>query len=572
METPGVPDRRRQTRREEESRLHAIIDHVADGIVIVDAEGTLRFVNPAAEALFGRASRELVGEPFGLPLVASETAEIDVFRRSGEPLVAELRIVEMDWEHEPSLLVSLRDITSRREAEERLHLLIEEQAARWRAEVEERRSRFLAGASTVFDSSLDDRQILHELAVLATAPLAEPASSPLASRATPPRLADWCVIDVIATDGSLRRVAHSHHDRARAPLLAELVERFPPDWERPYPARQALRTGEPVFHPVVTDPLLESLTRGPEHAELLRRLGIGSIIAAPLVARGRTVGVVSFVRSEGRYDEGELALARDLAQRAALAVANTRLYREAQEASRAKSDFLAVMSHELRTPLNAIMGYTDLLSAGISGPLTEVQKKQLERIGASSRHLLRIVEEILNFARMEAGREEIRAERADLRTILSEVEAMVRPLAERGGLAFVADLPAEPLEIETDVGKLRQILLNLLSNAVKFTDEGSVRLQARSGGGVHRIRVEDTGIGISDEHLHRIFDPFWQVEQTTRRTVGGTGLGLSVALRLAELLGGELTVESTVGEGTTFTLVLPDRPPAGAADPAPGFT
>ncbi len=247
-------------------------------------------------------------------------------------------------------------------------------------------------------------------------------------------------------------------------------------------------------------------------------------------------------------------------QRAALSLANARLYREANDANRAKSDFLAVMSHELRTPLNAVMGYTDLLKAEISGPLTEKQVEQLERIGSSSQHLLRIVDEILSYARLEAGRAELQVETVDLRTLFHEVSAMVEPQAAARGLHLEVDDRDEIPVLSTDPGKLRQILLNLLSNAVKFTDEGEIHIGALTDGPAHQIYVRDTGAGIPPDSLTQIFEPFWQVEQGTSRSIGGTGLGLSVAARLARLLGGTLQAQSEPGEGSCFTLFLPTSP------------
>jgi signal transduction histidine kinase len=312
----------------------------------------------------------------------------------------------------------------------------------------------------------------------------------------------------------------------------------------------------------VDDETLASLTRGPEHAALIRRAGLASLLALPLVARGETIGVMLLGCAEDRYDDSEIALGQDLADRAALSIANARLYQEAQHANRAKSDFLAVMSHELRTPLNAILGYTDLLAGEVTGPLSDAQKQQLERIDHSSRHLLQLVEEILSFARIGAGREEVHVERVELGALARDVAAMLRPLAQRKGLGFSVRTPDAPLRLETDVSKVRQILLNLLSNAVKFTRTGEIRLEAARDGVDARLTVTDTGIGIEARNLPRIFDPFWQVEQSTRRTAEGTGLGLSVARDLAALLGGSLEVESEPGRGTTFTLVLPERPPA----------
>jgi len=254
------------------------------------------------------------------------------------------------------------------------------------------------------------------------------------------------------------------------------------------------------------------------------------------------------VNSERARSDAETARAEAEAARA-----------EAESANGAKSDFLAVMSHELRTPLSAIMGYQELLADGITGPINEQQSQQLGRIKASARHLLSLIDEILTFTRIDAGREEVTLERASLASILEPAAEIVEPLARARGLHIEVMLPANPVIVETDAVKVRQMIVNLLSNAVKFTDRGRIILSGDQAGDQLVITVEDTGIGISQDHFERIFEPFWQVEQKATRRAGGTGLGLTVTRRLALLLGGDVTVKSTPGEGATFTVCLPIR-------------
>jgi signal transduction histidine kinase len=230
---------------------------------------------------------------------------------------------------------------------------------------------------------------------------------------------------------------------------------------------------------------------------------------------------------------------------------------EAESANGAKSDFLAVMSHELRTPLAAIMGYQELLADGITGPITEAQGQQLGRIKASARHLLSLIDEILTFTRLDAGRETVVAETFELDRILTDACEIVEPLAEARKLELRIVSPGPGITVDSDATKVRQILVNLLSNAIKFTETGSVTAEAAVRGSSFVLRVIDTGIGIQHDNIHRIFDPFWQVEQKATRRATGTGLGLTVTKRLANLLGGDVDVSSTPGEGTTFTVTLP---------------
>jgi signal transduction histidine kinase len=244
-----------------------------------------------------------------------------------------------------------------------------------------------------------------------------------------------------------------------------------------------------------------------------------------------------------------------------VAIDNARLYEAALAGSKAKSDFLAVMSHELRTPLSAVTGYADLLEAEITGPLTEKQKAQLRLIKLRAQDLLRIIEEVLAFSRMETGRTRIRLERVDLTSLVREVLVVARPLAEEKGLDLLVHLPADPIEVETDQDKVRHILLDLLSNAVKFTERGEIEFAAGTENRSLFFRVRDTGIGIRPEYHEKIFQPFFQLEEALTRKAGGTGLGLAVARRLARLLGGDITLKSAPGKGSDFVVRLP-APPA----------
>jgi signal transduction histidine kinase len=254
--------------------------------------------------------------------------------------------------------------------------------------------------------------------------------------------------------------------------------------------------------------------------------------------------------SERARVEAEIAMTQAEAARA-----------EAESANGAKSDFLAVMSHELRTPLAAIMGYQELLADGITGPVTEAQAQQLGRIKVSARHLLSLIDEILTFTRLDAGRETVVPEPIDLDDALKDAAEIVEPLATAKKLELKTISAGPGSIVESDSTKIRQILVNLMSNAVKFTDTGSVTAEANFLGREFLLKVTDTGIGIQPENLHRIFDPFWQVEQKATRRATGTGLGLTVTKRLANLLGGDVDVTSTPGQGTTFTVRLPVKVP-----------
>jgi signal transduction histidine kinase len=405
--------------------------------------------------------------------------------------------------------------------------------------------RLIDEASRVLSSSLD-----YETTVAAVARLAVP------------KFADWAAVDLLV-DGEIRQLSVAHVDEEKVRWARELNAKYRPLPDAPSGAPKVIRTGEPELIPRVTDDLIVAGARDAEHLKILRALSIHSAIVVPLKARGSTLGAMTLVssRPDLEYDQQSLGVATELARRSAIAVDNARLYRAALAANEAKANFLATMSHELRTPLTAIIGYEELLAEGISGAVTDAQKQQLSRIKVSATHLLSLIDEILLYARVEAGRESVRIEPVVVKGVVDDAIAFVAPMAAERNLV-IRTAPIDPATmIRTDAGKLRQMLLNLLSNAVKFTNRGEIVVTVSERDDAIAFAVKDTGIGIDREDLVHVFDPFWQVEQTTTRKIGGSGLGLSVTQRLARLLGGDVQATSAPFVGSTFTIVLPQKPP-----------
>ncbi len=278
--------------------------------------------------------------------------------------------------------------------------------------------------------------------------------------------------------------------------------------------------------------------------------------------------------SEGRFDrmqqsahvmplgrggaiEGVVAIIQDVTVRVTREEQLREALGQAEVASQAKSDFLASMSHELRTPLGAIIGYMDLLESDMVGPVLPLQKQYLGRVKSAARHLIQIIEEILTFSRVEAGKEPIALEAVDGVALTRNAVELFEPQAATKRLGLHATLPPAPVMLFTDPTKLRQILINVIGNAMKFTDAGSVRIAMTCDAERVTFGITDTGPGMSHDDVGRIFDPFTQLDQSLTRSKGGTGLGLPVSRKLAHLLGGDLVVHSVVGVGTTFTLWLP---------------
>ncbi len=287
--------------------------------------------------------------------------------------------------------------------------------------------------------------------------------------------------------------------------------------------------------------------------EISRVTGVALLIAVTVAVMIASVLIAGRALRDAQLErEGLLARERDLralAERAQL---------EAETANRAKSNFLATMSHELRTPLNAIIGYSSLMREQVAGALNDKQSQQVQRINLSARHLLALIDQILGISRLEAGKDNVFVREVDVRGLVDEAVVIAEPLFHERSLKLVIE-PPPPVVVHTDPDRVRQILLNLIGNAVKFCEQGTITLRVNHYPGQRRIRfeVEDQGVGIAPEHLEHIFEAFWQVEMNTTRRHQGAGLGLSVSRQLARLLGGDLTVSSQVGAGTTFFLDLP---------------
>jgi len=300
--------------------------------------------------------------------------------------------------------------------------------------------------------------------------------------------------------------------------------------------------------------------------------------------RGEPIAIVSVLHDLTKEVEIERlyetlkTLNSELEERIRLATAdiaeqNARLQWQSQEVERAnrlKSEFLASMSHELRTPINALIGYSALLIDGVLGEINDRQRDALRRGRAAAEHLLALINDILDLAKIEAGKMPLHLEDVELRDVIAEVSQQIEPMVRKKALDFVIDIGLECPALHTDRTKVRQVLLNLLSNAVKFTNRGRVTVVARcadAGNGV-RIDVVDTGIGIREKDLQAIWEDFRQVDGSRTREYGGTGLGLSITRKLLDRLGGTVSVRSRYGEGSIFSVVLPQRTPAGAGEEA----
>jgi signal transduction histidine kinase/HAMP domain-containing protein len=315
----------------------------------------------------------------------------------------------------------------------------------------------------------------------------------------------------------------------------------------------------------VHDLAAELETEFPGSKEPQQRFGQRTVLATPLLREGLPIGVVAVRRTEVRpFTAKQIALLKTFADQAVIAIENVRLFNEIQEKSRQleaankhKSDFLARVSHDLRTPLNSIIGFTRIVLRRMEGQLPALQKENLQKVLISSEHLLNLINELLDLAKIDAGKMEVVADTFRVEDVINMTTATVEPLLKDGRVRLVKDIAANLPPVKTDRDKLKQILFNLLSNAAKFTEQGEIRVLAARENGALKLAVSDTGIGMKPEALEHIFEEFQQAEKTTSAKYGGTGLGLAIVKKFVELMGGAITVESEVGKGSKFTITLP---------------
>jgi PAS domain S-box-containing protein len=549
--------------RAQREQLRVTLESIGDAVLVTDHEGRVTLLNPVAEALTGWTKAEAAGLPLAqiFRITNEQTgrgAENPVERVLREGVVVGLAnhtvLTGRDGSRRPiddsaapirdgrgnltGVVMVFRDVTQRRRAEQT--------------------ARFLADASAALAGLVDYESTLRKVARLAV-----------------PFFADWCAVDMAGEDGSIRRLAAAHVDPAKVELAHELHRRFPTDPQAPRGVGHILRTGQAELISEITDALLAETVKDRELLRILRELGLKSYIGVPLEVRGRVLGVLTFIAAESgrRYDANDLAVAQDLAHRAAVAIENARLYHDLREADRRKDEFLAMLAHELRNPLAPIRNSLEVLRVRrVNGDAAERAREMMAR---QVQHLVRLVDDLLDVSRIMRGKIELRKERVELHKVVERAVETAHPALDAQGHALTVSLPPEPIWLEADPIRLAQVVANLLNNAAKYTEKaGQVALTVERHGGEVVLRVKDTGIGIAPEMLPRLFELFMQAERSLARSQGGLGIGLALVKKLVEMHGGRVSASSAgPGKGSEFTIRLPVLPAhAGqeAKAPAPG--
>ena len=557
--------------------LELIADAIPALVSYIDASFRYVFVNSRYAEWFGLAARDVVGKTMEEVLGREAFLRLQPFTAralAGEPLEFErelpyrhgtTRFVHVSYrphvveEHVAGIVAVARDVTSERRDHERIEeSLARETEARAQAQRAAWRSQLLEQVGTALSSSMDYDEAAQRLTDLLVR-----------------ELVDWAAVVVVTPDGNLLPVGVS----AASAAHGEIARRYR---GRSYPAprgrrgmAEVLRSGRTELIDTIEDAFLTENIE-PEFAEILRRVEVVAYAAVPLKARGQTIGglLLAQTRPSGRrLFEGDLPLVEEIAARAAVAMDNARLLREAQEANRLKDDFLVTLSHELRTPLNAILGWAQLMEQG--GLDADGQLKAVQTIVRNARTQERLVADILDLSRILSGKLSLHRATVDLVSIVRHALESIRPLAAQKDIELLEQLESNELVITGDAARLEQILWNLLHNAIKFTPPGGVvTVSLSTAGGDAEITVSDTGRGISPEFLPLVFDRFQQ-EERRRHSPSGLGVGLAIVRHLVELHRGQVRAASSgVGRGTAFTVRLPLAMPSayrpGSGEPANG--
>ena len=548
-----------ERRRAEEglARLAAIVESSDDAIISRTLEGTVTTWNRGAERLYGYTAAEAIGQDISCllpPDRQDELPELTNRLAQGEqiPHFETVRLRKDGTRVDVSISLSpIADSGGRVVA---VSTIARDTTERTQTEAGQR---FLAEASALLASSLDYEAELERLAHLAV-----------------PTLADWCVVDLLGEDDCLHRLAIVHRDPTRAADADELKRRYPiVSREQSHTMWEVLPEGPPWFDPDVSESRFVTQARDAEHLALLRRLGFSAEMVLPLVARGRALGVITFILADDsrHYGPRDLALAQELAHRAALAIDNARLYHEAQDAIRGRDEFLSIAAHELRNPVMVLKGAADLLrrpptDAAAAAPR---QERLLQQIAKAADRLAGLTDDLLDISRIQLGQLPLRPEHLDVMGFVRDLATRYQEqLDDQHQLAI--GVPATPCDVVVDPGRLEQVLLNLLDNAVKYSPDGGViELTVRPEETGVRIQVRDEGIGLPPGAAEKIFAPFGRADNTSG--IPGMGLGLFICRNIVERHGGEIRVGSAgEGSGTTVSLRLPYLGPAAGKSFAEG--
>ncbi|WP_224248584.1 PAS domain-containing sensor histidine kinase [Hyalangium gracile] len=559
--------------------LHArILENMTEGVSLTNESGVIVYTNPAEDQIFGYGSGELLGQHVSVQNAAppeesrrfveevidrlrregSWEGEIENRRKDGTAFTTAARISALHIGGKPHWLCVQKDITEQKRADaERAESYEFTERLYEQTRLAEQRATFLALASEVLASSLDREEILRSLTRLAV-----------------PTLGDWCAVDEATSDGKVRRVSAVHLQPERLAQGEAFHARYPILLDDAGGIGKVLRMGTTEYVLDLSDELLERTIPDPEMRRATRELGIKSLISVPLRSRGRTLAALTlcYADSGRRYTEADVRLAEDLARRAATSLDNGLLYKEAQDAVRARDSFLSIASHELNTPLTSLSLNVQALhrafqkaATGADGLAQETVGVKLHAVQRQISRLAKLIHELLDVSRITSGKLRLEPEEVELTTLARELVPRFADDLTRAECELRLSAPESAVVGHWDRLRVEQILQNLLSNAIKYGHGLPIELELTADAQWARVVVRDQGIGISAEDQARLFQRFERL--ASERHYSGFGLGLWIVRQILDAMGGRIHVRSEPGKGSVFTVELPRRPP-GSPPPA----
>lgn len=528
---------------ESENKFRGLLETAYDSIIIVDEEGLIEFANRQTKTWLGYDPGELIGKPIELLLPdrfskshrdkraeyikhpssrpMGRNLELSAKRKDGSECPVEISLSPFKTSRGTIVTAFLRDMTDQRRAENQ--------------------QKFLAETSRILSETMDYQERIQRI-----------------TSTVVPTLADWCV-SYMFEEGQLKLKASAQDTTIDIEIVRRLVQNNCLVSENTKLTFGSIaKAGVSQLIKTIDDEVLYELTSGDEHCmQQFRNLGVQGLILAPMKARRNTIGIICFARCRSvGYSEKDLAYANLIAERAALAIDNAKLYQDAQNATRLREDILAIVSHDLKNPLGTIRGFNEILSecfAEIDSQSKEI--KYTEAIARSVRQMERLIGDLLNFAKIESGSLDIETRSCAVDRVVWEGVELVKKHADNKNIRIEIKISPNLSEIICDLDRMRQVLGNILGNAIKFSPEkGVIKICAKLSDSRVEFSVTDQGPGIPIGNFSHIFDRYWQAKETAKL---GNGLGLSIAKGIVESHRGRIWVESTVGQGTTFFFTIP---------------
>lgn len=533
-------ERARESLKSSEERFRALIENSSDVIYLISKEGKITYSSASVKDVLGYTYKETIVKKIADDIHPDDLSYFSkkfstLLEKPGSKITVEYRVrnklayyvwVQVTFTNYlknqkiNAVIGNLRDITEQKQHEISLT--------------------YLAEASKILSSSLDYKTTLKNVVKLAV-----------------PKIADWASIDIL-TDDKLEQLAIAHVNPQKVKWAKELRKKNPVDLQSDTGLAKVLRTGVTEYYPNISDKMLASSVKNKEQLENLRQVGLSSVIIAPLCIDNKPIGAITLVSAESKwhYTKADVAIAQELAQRAALAIENARLYAQSQKAVSVRDDFISIASHELKTPLTSLKMYTQVLQKQLEKKGEVKLSSYLIKMSNQIDNLSSLVRDLLDVSRLEHGELEFREENFNLSELTKEVVFQMQPLSPRHKITLTGE--DHKYIVHGDRYRLYQVLINFLTNAVKYSPQADkVDVSIKKNGNSVTVYVQDFGIGIDAKYQQNIFKRFYRVNDQDEKTYPGLGLGLYITFEIIKRHGGKVKVESTKGKGSVFSFSLP---------------